>query len=60
MKVLVIIPAYNEEKNIVKTVNNIEKINLKNYTIDYVVINDGSSDNTKEICIENKINMIVY
>ncbi len=58
MKVLVIIPAYNEEKNIVKTVKNIEKLNLKNYTIDYVVINDGSSDNTKKICIENKINMI--
>ena len=37
MKVLVIIPAYNEEKSIVSTVNSLIKTN-KN--IDYIVIND--------------------
>ena len=54
-KVLVIIPAYNEAKNIVKTVNDLVSVN-KN--VDYIVINDGSKDNTKDVCIEHKINFI--
>ncbi len=54
-KVLVIIPAYNEGENILKTVSNLIEAN-KN--IDYIVINDGSKDNTKEVCLENKINFI--
>lgn len=58
MKVLVIIPAYNEEKNIVKTVKQLENTKLKGHTLDYVVINDGSRDNTKKVCIENNINFI--
>lgn len=59
MKVLVIVPAYNEELNIVNTVNKIIKYSKKsNNEINYVVINDGSSDNTKEICRKNKYNTI--
>ena len=57
--VLIIVPAYNEELNIVKTVNKIIKYNKKSkYNIDYIVINDGSYDNTKEICEENKYNTV--
>ncbi len=55
MKTLVIVPAYNEEEIIVDTIANFKK-NTKN--IDYVVINDGSIDNTKNICINNNINFI--
>lgn len=55
MKSLVIIPAYNEEKNILKTV---EKIKKYDKNLDYIVINDGSSDNTKKILDENNINYI--
>ena len=55
MKTLVIVPAYNEENNIVNTINNL-KNSIKN--IDYVVINDGSTDNTKNVCIKNNINFI--
>ena len=47
MKCLVIIPAYNEEENIVRVVENL-KTNYPMY--DYVVINDGSSDDTARIC----------
>ena len=57
MKVLVIIPAYNEEKNILKTVNNLKEIKL-DHELDYVIINDGSTDQTKKICEENHLNMI--
>ena len=39
MKCLVIIPAYNEEENIVRVVENLKN----NYPMyDYIVINDGS------------------
>ena len=59
MKVLMIIPAYNEELNIVNTVNKIKKYNDKSKNkIDYIVINDGSSDGTKKICEKNNFNVI--
>lgn len=46
-KVLIIIPAYNEAGNIEIVVNNL----IENYSCyDYLVINDGSSDNTMDIC----------
>ena len=47
MKVLIIIPAYNEAENIEKVVDNIAN-NFPQY--DYIVINDGSKDNTRDIC----------
>ena len=58
MKVLMIIPAYNEEKSIVNTVNMIRSTKLKKHTLDYIVVNDGSNDNTKNECLNNNINFI--
>lgn len=59
MKVLLIIPAYNEEKSILSVIENIKKIKVdESIKLDYVVINDGSTDKTKEICLENKLNFI--
>ena len=55
MKVLLIIPAYNDQENIEKTVKKIEKSNQE---IEYIVINDGSTDNTEEILKEKNINHI--
>jgi hypothetical protein len=58
-KVLLIIPAYNEEENILKTYHDIINYNKKNNTnYDIVVINDGSTDKTEEILIKNNINHI--
>jgi glycosyltransferase involved in cell wall biosynthesis len=63
-KALLIVPAYNEEANILNTVNSIRKYqkylqaNKSMYSIDYIVINDGSTDRTKEIINENNINAI--
>lgn len=48
MKCLIIIPAYNEAANIEKVINNIAQ-NYPQY--DYVIINDGSTDKTEEVCI---------
>jgi hypothetical protein len=55
MKTLLIIPAYNEEENIVQTV---KQITDSGENIDYIVINDGSTDNTEKILIENNIKHI--
>ena len=58
-KVILIIPAYNEEACILNTVEKINKYNKKaKLKFDYVVINDGSTDNTEKILEENKINHI--
>ena len=60
MRVLLIIPAYNEEANIVKTIASITAFAAFShpYELDYIVINDGSSDNTQKICEQNKIKVI--
>lgn len=50
MKCLIIIPAYNEAGNIEKVINNLTE-NYPQYG--YIIINDGSTDNTKEICVRN-------
>lgn len=55
MKRLIIIPAYNEAENIVKTV---EAIKEKAKGFDYIIINDCSTDQTKNICEENGYNII--
>ncbi len=55
MKVLLIIPAYNEEENILNTCTKISEFSDE---IDYIVINDGSKDNTLKILRENNINHI--
>lgn len=58
-KIILVIPAYNEEKSIVSTVNTIINYNKKNNTnLDYIVINDGSKDNTKKVLEENNIKHI--
>ncbi|EOH92733.1 glycosyl transferase, group 2 family protein [Enterococcus haemoperoxidus ATCC BAA-382] len=63
MRVLLVIPAYNEEANILNTIMSIETFKKENshnysYTIDYVVINDGSTDKTQIIIEKNEINAV--
>lgn len=58
-KILLIIPAFNEEKNILNVVNKINNYNNDNNTnYDIIVINDGSKDNTENILCDNNINHI--
>lgn len=55
MKILIIIPAYNEELNIERVVDNL----IENYPqYDYVVVNDGSRDKTADICRERGYNLL--
>ena len=55
IKTLIIIPAYNEEGNIEKVVNNLVE-NFPQY--DYLIVNDGSTDRTKYICSQNDYHVI--
>ena len=55
MKKLVIIPAYNEKDSIVNTVKDI-KDNAQGF--DYIVVNDCSTDNTYDVCVENGLKVI--
>lgn len=52
MKKLIIIPAYNEESNIVDTVS---RANQLSPDYDVMVINDASTDHTREKCEQNDI-----
>ena len=55
MKLLIIIPAYNEAENIEWVVEDI----INNYPqYDYVIVNDGSKDETKEICEKKGYNIL--
>lgn len=53
LRTLVIIPAYNEEANILDTV-----VAVKKAGYDYVVVNDGSKDSTLKICYDNGLNVL--
>lgn len=54
-KILLIIPAYNEAQNIDYVIQNI----IHNYPqYDYVIVNDGSTDNTYDICKQRGYNVL--
>ena len=55
MKCLLIIPAYNEEKSIVKTVQDICEHAPE---FDYVIINDCSTDRTLSVCRKHHLHVL--
>ena len=55
MKTLAIIPAYNEAESILSTVN---ALKIECPDVDYIVINDGSMDDTASICRANGLNRL--
>lgn len=59
MKGLIVIPAFNEEK-VIKSV--LKKIpgKISNVNLDYLVINDGSIDQTEQILIEGQANFVTH
>jgi len=52
MKLVVLIPAYNEEKNIEKTIQSIPRKIMGANEVRILVVNDGSTDNTVD-CAAN-------
>lgn len=54
-RLLAIIPAYNEEACLESTVEELKAVAPH---VDFVVVNDGSIDGTRSICIRNRYPMI--
>lgn len=54
MKVLLVVPAYNEELNLKKVVADIKE----NTKYDYLIVNDCSKDNTEKLCQKEKFNYV--
>jgi len=63
MKISILIPCYNEEKFIEKCINNIIDLSNIDHTIEIIVIDDFSDDNSRQIIKklhhENKINKFI-
>lgn len=55
MKLLVVIPAFNEEESLPAVVADLKK-NCPQYS--YLIVNDGSTDKTGEVCRKNGYNML--
>lgn len=55
MKPLIIIPAYNEAESLKGVMGRLERT-CPYY--DYIIVNDGSDDETKELCEKNNYNVI--
>ena len=54
-KILIVIPAHNEEKNIGAVLKGIQK---QSPEVPILVINDGSSDNTEKVALEHNAEVI--
>jgi len=59
MKLIVLIPAYNEESNIEKTILSIPRKILGINEIKVLVVNDGSTDKTSELAMNGGADKIV-
>ncbi len=55
MRVLIVIPAYNEAENIVRVMRELRETEPET---DYVIVNDGSGDETARLCRENGYHLI--
>lgn len=55
MKKIIIIPAYNEAENIAKVIEGIKTLEEE---FDYIIINDGSTDDTQKVCEDMAYNVV--
>jgi len=51
-EVTVIVPAFNEEKNLKKTVNSLLNLNYHKHRVKIILVDDGSTDNTWKVMQE--------
>ena len=59
MKLSIIIPCYNEALTIKEVLQNVENADIGQYEKEIIVVDDGSTDNTKEILKDNNIPAIL-
>ena len=54
IKLSVIVPLYNEERTIIKTLSRISETKKQDFVYEVIVINDGSTDNSLSLLEQNK------
>jgi len=59
MKLVILIPAYNAEKNIVKTIQKIPRKIMGVDDVKVLVVNDGSTDNTVDCAVNGGADKVV-
>ena len=53
----IIIPCYNEEKNIIKLFEKIGELLEEDSSIEVIIVNNGSTDNTRNSILNSKLNI---
>ena len=53
----IIIPCYNEEKNIIPLFEKIGELLEEDSSIEVIIVNNGSTDNTKNSILNSKLNI---
>jgi glycosyltransferase involved in cell wall biosynthesis len=59
-KILVVLPALNEERTIGEVLDRISQLEIKNYSISALVVNDGSNDSTKAIAVDKGVQVVTH
>ena len=54
MKISVIVPVFNEEKTIIQLLRKVKNQNTENYSLEVIVVNDCSTDQSGELIENNK------
>lgn len=55
MIISIIIPAFNEESTIIELLNSVNEQNNKDYELEIIVIDDNSTDSTRQLLQENSV-----
>lgn len=60
MKLSIIIPVYNEEATVLELIKRVENVNISGVEKEIIIVNDGSTDNTKSLLEKIKTNYIIH
>src|SRR3989344_5029674 len=58
MKLSIVIPVYNEKKTILKVITRVKNIRLRGFTKEIIIVDDHSTDGTREILSALKLSNI--
>src|SRR3989344_5315844 len=60
MKLLIIVPAYNEEKTIGRVLDQLKNLKIKDIQQEIIVINDGSQDGTISQALKRNVTVLTH